>query len=426
VAIQKIIAASVNEGLRIIRDQLGPDAMIIKTVKRNNKVELFVDSPKEIESAIQAVNALAVGPDSAIQEEYQQAKLKMLSSLGDLPEQELKPQIENYQIDPHLDHIDPLGSSGSLAQQSRPSYRQSYSPRAGKSFDSILGSIKGVGSNNEKTVSSILEKLRLDEGICAELRSCRRLDELIDKLAIRISEQEKPALGIKAFVGPAGGGKTTTMLKLITRQVMQFGPESCAIINCDRYRSGAKEQLVRMGELLDVQVMNTSSKFNLNQAIAKVAHRSLVVIDMPGLGFTDPLLHGELFKLSSSNYNIDRYLVLPAYLQNTDMEGALKVYGKHASVIFTHLDDCTSLGVALSFLIKNSLKLAYISDGPHIPEDLSHGVGIDLIRRAIALADSSLTNAMNTSAPGVAKTAISDFTNGGSQRKVSSAMVMDV
>jgi len=108
------------------------------------------------------------------------------------------------------------------------------------------------------------------------------------------------------------------------------------------------------------------------------------------------------------------------------MERALKVHGKRASVIFTHLDDCTSLGVALSFLIKNSLKLAYISDGPHIPKDLSRGVGIDLIRRAIALADSSLTRAMNTSAPEVAKTPISDFTNGGSQRKVSSAMVMDV
>jgi len=423
VAIQKIIAASVNEGLRIIRDQLGSDAMIIKTVKRNNKVELFVDSPKEIESAIQAVNEQAEGSDSAIQEEYQQAKLKMLSSLGDLPEQELKPQVENYQIDSHLNQ---LSSSGSLVQQSRQSYRQSYSAQAEKSFDSILGSIKSAGSSNEKTVSSILEKLRLDEGICAELRSCRRLDELIAKLATRISEQEKPALGIKAFVGPAGGGKTTTMLKLITRQVMQLGPESCAIINCDRYRSGAKEQLVRMGELLDVQVMNTSSKFNLNQAIAKVAHRGLVVIDMPGLGFTDPLLHGELFKLSSSNYSIDRYLVLPAYLQKTDMERALKVHGKRASVIFTHLDDCTSLGVALSFLIKNSLKLAYISDGPHIPKDLSRGVGIDLIRRAIALADSSLTRAMNTSAPEVAKTPISDFTNGGSQRKVSSAMVMDV
>jgi flagellar biosynthesis protein FlhF len=437
VAIQKIVANSVNEGLRIIREELGPDAMIMKTVKRNKQVELFVDSPNLLSESKKEREV----PNKAIHAEFRKAKFKMLSSLGELSTEDMSaegqpslvtsneaPRGVESEYSPRDPHD--KGYQQSTYQEEK---RIPLSPKTENSFDSILGNIKKLDPSNdnfnkEKTVDTILAKLKLDAGISAEVRACRRLDELIDNMGGKISIDEIPAQGIRAFVGPAGSGKTTCLIKIITRHVLQFGSASCAIVNCDRYRVGAKEQLIRMGELLDVQVINTTGEFTLDQALTKVAHRNLVLINMPGLGMTDPLLRGELFKLNNANYDIARYLVLPANYQEADMAKALSVYGGHArtSAIFTHLDECSGLGATLNFLIKNKVQLAYISDGAHIPEDISRPGGIDLVRLAISLADPSLASAMSVEAPKVAKAGFTDFTDKGKARKGISEMVMDV
>ena len=79
-----------GEGLRRIREELGPDALILETVQRNGKVELFVESDVEVNDEEQVAPSMdehAVfdtdAADDDIQEEYRQAKLKMLASLGD-------------------------------------------------------------------------------------------------------------------------------------------------------------------------------------------------------------------------------------------------------------------------------------------------------------------------------------------------------
>lgn len=422
--IQKIVANSANEGLRIIREELGPDAMILKTVKRNKQVELFVDS-ENVFKAGNKENDLPNNdvPNKAIHAEFREAKMKMLSSLGELPDLALNAHRNSSASISRSDYsqekpIKERSSKGGFSKG-----------RLENSFDAILDNIKGGNLfDKEKTVDTILAKLQLDAGISAEVRACRRVDELIDVLGSKISIENVPARGIRAFVGPAGSGKTTCLIKIITRHVFQFGSASCAIVNCDRYRVGAKEQLHRMGELLDVQVINTTGDFSLNQALAKVAHRDLVLINMPGLGMSDPLLGGELFKLNNASYDISRYLVLPANYQEADMDKALGIYGegKTTSGIFTHLDECSSLGASLNFLIKKKLRLAYVSNGAHIPEDISRPGGVDLVRQAISLADSSLAGAMSIDTPKVAKTAFSDFTYSDSRIKVNSEMVMDV
>ena len=41
--IQKIIANNSSEGLKRISDELGDDALILKTIKRNGRIEFFVE-----------------------------------------------------------------------------------------------------------------------------------------------------------------------------------------------------------------------------------------------------------------------------------------------------------------------------------------------------------------------------------------------
>ena len=106
----------------------------------------------------------------------------------------------------------------------------------------------------ELTPRSLIEDLQLHPRIASRLLDCRRIDEVVGRMQnmIKIAEKEKVRHGFHAFVGPAGGGKTTTLIKLVTRQVKEFGAESTAIIGCDNYRAGAMHLLGRIAKLLGV------------------------------------------------------------------------------------------------------------------------------------------------------------------------------
>jgi flagellar biosynthesis protein FlhF len=56
-----------------------------------------------------------------------------------------------------------------------------------------------------------------------------------------------------------------------------------------------------------------------------------------------------------------------------------------ATCVHTKLDEATSLGGAVSALIRFRLPLAYLSDGQRVPEDLSPARAHQLIARAVEL-----------------------------------------
>jgi flagellar biosynthesis protein FlhF len=61
--------------------------------------------------------------------------------------------------------------------------------------------------------------------------------------------------------------------------------------------------------------------------------------------------------------------------------------------VLTKLDEATSLGGALSALLRSGLPLAYLSDGQRVPEDLSPARAHRLIARAVELSRKAGTTA---------------------------------
>lgn len=375
--IQKLIAKNANEGLKRIREQIGEDALILKTVKRNGKVEFFVEVEEEADAGY-AHNDATQEPgrkdelDNGLKDEYQEARLKMLTAIAEKADIATEPEPASH----------------------RPN-----------SLRPVLG--------NELTVKSLLEALRLEPSVAAQLRGYKRIDEVITQLGRMVKIAPRSMPGICAFVGPAGAGKTSSLTKLMVKHVMQFGEDACAIINCDRFRVGAREQANRLGELMGVEVQHVDASLTLNQAIANVHKRSFVAIDLPGLSIKDEKLTVELFKLSSSHYEIQRYLVMPANLGYQSLRQYGEVYGAQQGTqcILTHLDEAACLGDVLSFLVRSELALAYCSDGSHIPEDIIPAEADDLTTRALNLVGGQF-----------AKAATSDLT----KREGLSEMVMDL
>lgn len=221
-----------------------------------------------------------------------------------------------------------------------------------------------------------------------ELAEAQRM--ALAQLARRISVVEERWLdkgGIVAMVGPTGVGKTTLIAKLAARWVMRHGPRSLALISADAVRIGAQEQIHTLGRLLGVPAYGIDGLHELPDLLDRLADRRLILIDTAGLSQRDDRLAGELAALTASSHKLEVSLVLSAAAQAGSIEESVQRFSpaQPGSCVLTKLDEATSLGGAISMLIRTNLPVAYLSDGQRIPEDLSAARSHQLIARAVEL-----------------------------------------
>lgn len=233
-----------------------------------------------------------------------------------------------------------------------------------------------------------------------ELAEAHRLALALLSRRIAVTEErwiEKG--GMVAMVGPTGVGKTTLIAKLAARWVMQHGPRSIALISADCVRIGAQEQIHTLGRLLGAPAYAIDGVHELPNLLDHLADRRLVLIDTAGLSQRDTRLAGELKALAAANPKLETSLVLSAAAQAGAIEEAVERFApaQVASCVLTKLDEATSLGGAISMLIRSGMPLAYLCDGQRVPEDLAparaHHViarAVELSRRAGATADEDL------------------------------------
>jgi len=193
--------------------------------------------------------------------------------------------------------------------------------------------------------------------------------------------------GVIALVGPAGMGKTTTLAKLAARYVLKYGAQSIALVSMDSFRIGAQEQIKTLGRILNVPVTLVDPGQSLIQAMAPLARKRLVLIDTAGLPANDPALRMQLEALSALSLNVKSYLVLAATSQSQVLKAAWQNYRSCglAGCILTKLDEAGSLGEALALAISQHLPVAYLADGPKIPDDLHLARAHQLVSRAVSL-----------------------------------------
>lgn len=193
--------------------------------------------------------------------------------------------------------------------------------------------------------------------------------------------------GMIAMVGPTGVGKTTLLAKLAARWVMRHGPRSIALISADCVRIGAQEQIHTLGRLLGAPAYAIDGVHQLPELLEQLADRRLILIDTAGLSQRDARLAGELTALANANPRLEISLVLSAAAQAGAIEEAVERFApaQAASCVLTKLDEATSLGGAISTLIRSGMPLAYCCDGQRVPEDLSPARAHQLIARAVEL-----------------------------------------
>jgi flagellar biosynthesis protein FlhF len=195
--------------------------------------------------------------------------------------------------------------------------------------------------------------------------------------------------GVVALVGSAGVGKSAAIARLAARWVMRHGPQDLALVGADVQRPGAHEQTARLGRLLGAPTFRVEDLAELPALLDRLAARRLVLIDTSGLGSRDAGFEGLLAGLKQVRGRIEVGLTLSAAAQSGTLSETVARFAplQPNACVLTRLDESASLGGALSVLMRAALPVAYVSEGPGIPDDLRPGRALDLVCLAVQLAE---------------------------------------
>lgn len=202
--------------------------------------------------------------------------------------------------------------------------------------------------------------------------------------------------GIFALVGPTGVGKTTSVAKMAAKFILKHGSRQVALITTDNYRIGAYEQLNTYGRILGIPVRAASSAIELRNLIHEFADKRLVLIDTAGMSQRSMKLSEQINTLQQSNIAVTTCLVMSAATEYRAMNQtieAFQVFEPQASIL-TKLDEAVSIGAALSSVIEYNLPLAFVTDGQQVPEDIHRASARALINQCVtdAITESNYTD----------------------------------
>ena len=176
---------------------------------------------------------------------------------------------------------------------------------------------------------------------------------------------------VVALVGPTGVGKTTTVAKLASEQLLKHHRQ-VALITVDTFRIAAVEQLKVYAKIMSVPITVVSSRPELDHAIRGFAHKDVIFVDTGGRSQRDELQMQELNTLFSDQKDIDVYLTLSGTTKDADLTEITRRFGEMplAGALFTKLDESAHFGCIFNHAIRFKLPIAYLTTGQKVPEDL--------------------------------------------------------
>lgn len=191
---------------------------------------------------------------------------------------------------------------------------------------------------------------------------------------------------IVALVGPPGAGKTSALVKLATQYGLAQG-KTVQFLTADTYRIAAADELGSYAAILGIgcRVIETAAEFE--PALEEHQHKDLILVDTPGLCRTEMDASEELAEVLAKNNRVDTHLVLPASMRTADLLRASEQYGvfQPQKLLFTRIDETETYGPIVSLSARMGKPVSFLSGGQRIPEDLEPATSnrlLDLILRS--------------------------------------------
>ena len=449
--IKRYFAASARDALRKVKEDLGPDAIVVSNRSVRGGVEITAMSADSLD----AISSRADASENAGERRLVAAggarhAVGFASTSVDDYTVSLSAQARNRATAPRQND-DP--DTSQVASPKRPRISVWQPPR----YDAASGTINTTTARDSRTstdvqdttdlaremqeIRSLLERqlagfawgelLRaaptraqlmtelLETGFCGVL--ARRMTQdvtaemtlddgrkhvasILDR-RLRVHDADNDLIhrgGVYALVGPTGVGKTTTTAKLAARCVLQYGADRVALITTDDYRIGAQEQLRIYGDILGVQVHTVGNRDALRNTLDDLADKHMVLIDTAGMGQRDRMVSEQRAMLASSG-KVKRLLLLNATSRGDTLDDVTRAYGGEdiAACIISKIDESSTLAPVIDAVVRNGMPVAYLANGQRVPEDMHLPNRQYLLHRALKPAAGNMAHRLKAEEVGM-------------------------
>ena len=174
-----------------------------------------------------------------------------------------------------------------------------------------------------------------------------------------------------ALAGATGVGKTTNLAKLAANYAVTQRAR-VALITADTYRVAAPEQLRVYANIIGIPLYVANDPAEMQKALHATRDCDLVLIDTAGGSQFNKGQLRELREILAAADPHETVLVLGASTPLEDARCVVENFSlvKPTALFFTKLDETRRFGQFYSLAIESGLPLSYFSTGQNVPDDL--------------------------------------------------------
>ena len=183
-----------------------------------------------------------------------------------------------------------------------------------------------------------------------------------------LASGEEAYAPIEVFVGPPGVGKTTTIAKIAAQERARSG-HRLALLSADGFRVGAIEQLRLYAEILGAPFIAARTPDEFCRALDGA--RRPVLVDTAGRSASDEVAR-DMFRTLAGRADVRTHLVMPAGATLPSAERLVDRFAdaRPTRVVLTRLDEADTIAPLAGLLRERRLSLSYFGTGQNVPADL--------------------------------------------------------
>jgi flagellar biosynthesis protein FlhF len=426
---QKFTAANSAEALKMVREKMGSDAMILSSKDVDEGVEIVAISPDALAHLASQKNPFLAKPNNpapsaplntpVFQEITKDVLPKVTTPSMQVGGLMVKDIINtNASANDALPEVNSPAQSSDITSSPAANTPPAESPRVEhliteieevkKLLQSHLASSYWSNLQQESAGHAQVTKTLLSAGfspkLCAELVQNLSATGDVKSLLAEVQKRLEHSIktidpleafdrgGIFAFIGPTGVGKTTTVAKVAARCVLRYGRNQVALLSTDTYRIGAQEQLKVFARILGLPVISLRDSEDLESKLNELSQRHIVLLDTAGVNQRDVLMIEQSQLLKEGSRNAHRILVMSSTTDLRTQEDVIMLHNQASidanqsrimGAIITKTDEAAQIAPVLDSLMRHELPLMFLSNGQRVPEDLSQANVAYLAHRAM-------------------------------------------
>ena len=353
--IKRYEATNLHEATVRIKKDLGPDAIILSTGKISDKPHLI-----EVLAARDEQTDPPVFPEGRSHNK----ELRPPESLSCLEKEihELKSGIEV------LKQEFPCRRDLSELKETMNLLLDTISIRYPTHMRSIYAGMVAGGISRFKA-AALLETMKNDyarEEIDTYEKSAAIAENLIARSLVKNGRKEQR---IKAFIGPTGVGKTTTLAKLAAHYSLEKKMK-VGMITTDTYRIAAADQLKVYAKIMGLPIQVAPEKETFLRSLASFAEKEMILVDTPGRNHNDDRGLNELKAILPSD--VETVLLLSPVASREHLLDTANRYRifNYDRLILTKVDECNHFGSMYEVLDEIGKPVSHVTTGQNVPRDI--------------------------------------------------------